>query len=127
MAVIKVPKKIDVMLLDGTQGMATGLPFGTDRRVVLIADAEDDTLAQRNGTHSQKFRLYETFIDASNYSRLVMESNGSSFDIRPEAAGTPANQFLRLMSPAGFGMLFLVNNSSQSMELDSSGNLSWGT
>jgi len=54
----------------------------------LARDAAN-TLALRNGTNAQAFRLYGTFTDASNHRRLVatMSTSGVA-EIKPEGAGT---------------------------------------
>jgi hypothetical protein len=55
------------------------------------------TLAQRDGTNAQTFRIYNTFTDASNYERGFMRWSSNVFEIGPEAAGTGSNRVLRLM------------------------------
>lgn len=50
------------------------------------------TLAQRNGTNAQTFRVYGTYTDASNYRRLTQTmSTGGVAQIKPEGAGTGAS------------------------------------
>lgn len=55
----------------------------------LFRDAAD-TLAQRRGTNAQAFRVYETFTDVSNYSRLSIgySSAYTAFAIERQNAGT---------------------------------------
>ena len=60
----------------------------------LVTEAAN-TLAQRSGVNAQTFRLYNTFTDASNYSRLAIIV-GSRIDIVPEWAGTGASRNVRL-------------------------------
>jgi len=49
------------------------------------------TLAQRNGTNAQTFRLYGTFTDASNSRRLALNmTTGGVASIKPEGLGTGA-------------------------------------
>lgn len=56
-----------------------------------------NSVAQRNSTNNQDFNVYETFIDASNYSRLRVASNGSTgFEIFSEKLGSPTLRVLRL-------------------------------
>lgn len=69
--------------------------------LLLVRDAAN-ILAQRNSTTAQTFRLYETFTDASNYSRLGFLHSGSAFFIQSQAAGTGTLRALR----------FGVNNDS---------------
>lgn len=59
----------------------------TSLDLFLYRDAAN-TLAQRNATNAQTFRLYETFTDASNYSALRIQATNSYHSIIPIAAGT---------------------------------------
>jgi hypothetical protein len=64
---------------------------GGSRDLELHRDAAG-TLAQRNGTNAQTFRLYGTYTDASNYRRLVQTmSSGGVAEIKPDGAGTGAS------------------------------------
>lgn len=54
---------------------------------LLVEDATD-IVAQRRGTNSQVFRIYDTFTDASNYARLSLSAVPSTYTITPQAAGT---------------------------------------
>ena len=72
---------------------ATGL-YST-RDVVLARDAAG-TLAQRNGTNAQTFRLYNTFTDASNYERGFLRWSSNVFEVGPEAAGTGTARPMRI-------------------------------
>jgi len=54
----------------------------------LLRDAAN-TLALRNGTNAQAFRVYETYTDASNYARAFIRAPaGASVEIGTEGAGT---------------------------------------
>lgn len=54
----------------------------------IYGDAAN-TLAQRNGAAAQTSRLYETYTDASNYSRLSISApSGGPITFASEAAGT---------------------------------------
>ena len=57
--------------------------------VVIVNDAAN-TLAQRNGTAAQTFRVYNTFTDASNYERLSTTWSSNVCYTKPENAGTGA-------------------------------------
>jgi hypothetical protein len=70
-----------------------GLAIGAD--TILIRDA-GDTLAQRNGTNAQTFRLYNTFTDASNYERGFLRWSSDVFEVGPEAAGTGTARPMRI-------------------------------
>ena len=49
-----------------------------------------NTLAQRNGVNAQTLRVYNTFTDASNYERGVMQWSGNILTIGAEGLGTGA-------------------------------------
>ena len=70
-----------------------GLAIGAG--TILIRDA-GDTLAQRNGTNAQIFRLYNTFTDASNYERGFLRWSSNVFEVGPEAAGTGTARPMRI-------------------------------
>lgn len=80
---------------------ANGVPIGAQWGGYLVIDADNagtdtvrlyrdanHTLAQRNGTNAQTFRLYNTYTDASNYERGFMRWNSNVLEIGTEAAGT---------------------------------------
>lgn len=46
------------------------------------------TLAQRDGTNAQTFRVYHSYTDASNYSRWTVKWNTSTAILHAEGAGT---------------------------------------
>lgn len=64
-----------------------GIYWGVNADVGLLRDAAN-TLAQRNGTNAQKFRLYGTYTDATNYERLVIENTVGNAQIYTDKAGT---------------------------------------
>jgi hypothetical protein len=55
------------------------------------------TLAQRNAGNAQTFRIYESFTDASNYTRGSIAATSSGFDITSEAAGTGSKRPVRIL------------------------------
>jgi hypothetical protein len=62
----------------------------------ILRDATN-TLAQRNSTNAQTFRLYRTFTDASNYERLgFIATRTTRFAIAAENAGTGAARSLEI-------------------------------
>lgn len=82
------------LLTSGTFYLGSGTIFswGTAANrlvadLVLLKEATQ-TLAQRNGTNAQAYRLYNTYTDASNYERLAIQWSGNTINIGPEAAGT---------------------------------------
>jgi hypothetical protein len=64
-------------------------------RPALLGDA-NHTLAQRNGTNAQTFRVYNTFTDASNYERGFVRWSSNVFEVGPEAAGTGTARPMRI-------------------------------
>jgi hypothetical protein len=62
----------------------------------LLRDGAAGTLAQRNSTSAQTFRLYNTFTDASNYERGFFRWASNVLEIGTEAAGTGTQRQLRL-------------------------------
>lgn len=70
------------------------------------------TLAQRNGTNQQIFRLYNTYTDASNYERLTLTGvAGTSVNITAETLGTGGDNIDIVLTPAGTGSVLLKNSS----------------
>ena len=55
-----------------------------------------NTLAQRNGTNAQAYRLYNTYTDASNYERGFFQWNSNVLEIGSEGAGTGSEQPVRI-------------------------------
>lgn len=67
----------------------------------LIVDAANN-LAVRSGTTAQVFRIYGTFTDTSNYTRLSLTDDGSgTCTIAAETAGTGADNIGIVITPAG--------------------------
>jgi len=73
--------------------------IGTANDVFILRDTAN-TLAQRNGTASQTFRLYNTYTDASNYERLSFNWDTNVFKIKSEAGGTGTVRGIQLGSAA---------------------------
>jgi hypothetical protein len=55
-------------------------------------------LAQRNGINAQTFRIYESFTDASNYTRGKLEWSSNVLRIGTEKAGTGSARALELQT-----------------------------
>jgi hypothetical protein len=81
---------------------------------ILTRDAAN-TLAQRDGTAAQTFRIYNTFTDASNYERGKMEWASNVLRIGTEKAGTGTARALEFQT-----------DGTTRMTLDASGNLGVG-
>jgi hypothetical protein len=67
---------------------STTAPDGT-RDLYVSRDAAG-TLAQRNGTNAQTYRLYNTYTDASNYQRTSLIEDSTGLVIDQQYAGTGA-------------------------------------
>ena len=75
----------------GSIGFSSTSSANTAMDTILVRDAAN-TLALRNGTNAQTFRVYGTFTDASNYRRLTQTmSTAGVAEIKPEGAGTGAS------------------------------------
>jgi hypothetical protein len=90
---------------------------GADLR--LFRDAAN-TLAQRNGTNAQAFRVYNTYTDGSNYERARIAWVSNQLIIGTESAGTGStNRTLAINAQngsiaftAGFNQCWTINSSS---------------
>lgn len=71
------------------------------------------TLAQRNGTTQQIFRLYNTYTDSSNYERLTLTGvAGASVNLTAETLGTGGDNLDIVLTPAGTGAVRFPSSSS---------------
>ncbi len=98
----------------GFVNVSTSAPFcfGSDYQLLLYRDAAA-TLAQRNGTTQQTFRLYNTYTDANNYERLTLTGvAGTSVNITAETLGTGADNLDIVLTPAGTGAVKFPSSSS---------------
>lgn len=82
---------------DATSYTTPGISIGT-KDLFLRRDAAG-ILAQRNLTNAQTLRVYNTFTDASNYERGILDWQGSSnvLTIGTENAGTGSARNLRFV------------------------------
>lgn len=71
--------------------------------VPLLRDAAG-VLAQRNGTNSQTFRIYNTFTDAGNYERLFIRFSGGTLQIGQEGAGTGLSRAVQIVQAGNVGL-----------------------
>ena len=77
------------------------LAFGTSNissTVTINADEGNHILTQRNETNAQIYRLYNTYTDASNYERGMLEWNTDILLIGTQAAGTGTARELKLQT-----------------------------
>jgi hypothetical protein len=69
-----------------------------------------NTLAQRNGTANQAFRIYNTYTDASNYERLELAWNSNTPEIISKSAGTGTTRGLNIGTFSATNLNFLSSN-----------------
>lgn len=77
-------------------GFVSGATFVATNQLVLDVANQDvvlrrdaaNTLAQRNGVNPQTFNVYNTFTDASNYERGVLQWAANILTIGAQSAGT---------------------------------------
>jgi hypothetical protein len=85
-----------------------GIAIESDNDVFLVRDAAN-TLAQRNSTAAQTFRIYNTFTDSSNYERLSLSFATYSLSrfaiLRAESAGTGSADIGVVLGPKGTGAI----------------------
>jgi hypothetical protein len=76
--------------------LVSALPLNWNQDTYLYRDAAN-TLAQRNSTNAQTFRLYRTYTDASNYERLgFLATNTTRYTITSQNAGTGSARSLEV-------------------------------
>lgn len=90
----------------GSTGVQIGsslvLQWSTD--TIMVRDAAN-IVAQRNGTNAQTKRVYGTFTDASNYTRLSLAATSTTMTIAAQTAGTGADDIDLTLTPAGTGVV----------------------
>ena len=95
--------------------------IGSDALVYRDAAA---TLAQRNGTTQQIFRLYNSYTDSSNFERLTLTGvAGSSVNITAETLGTGGDNLDVVITAAGTGGVQFNTSGSVKAYIDSNGNI----
>jgi hypothetical protein len=89
------------MSLGSTSRIAwtSGNPVDATPDLFILRDATD-ILAQRRTTNAQMFRIYETFTDASNYSRMEVgfDAGNLAYVVRSFSAGTGTLRPIALMT-----------------------------
>ena len=70
--------------------------------LALFRDAAN-TLAQRNGVNAQAFNLYQSYTDASNYTRGRVAAASGIVTLAGESAGTGAADIDIAITPKGTG------------------------
>lgn len=86
--------------------------------LILTRDAAN-TLAQRNSTSAQTFRLYNTYTDASNYERGFFQYSSNVLQIGHEAAGTgTANRTIQFRTNGVAAMSLDTNAMTMGVSID---------
>lgn len=122
-----VANGICVLTVDAAQGyrLHGDYPFGfvngharnnvSDVRLWRDAAA---TLALRNSTTAQTFRVYGTYTDSSNYVRASLSSSSTAVTLAAETAGTGADNIDLLVKPAGTGSVVVPTTSGAGIKVD---------
>lgn len=76
-----------VITINAPSNIISAGSFSFAGNTILVSEGAN-ILAQRVGTAAQTLRVYETFTDTSNYSRMFARVSGSIAEIGTEAAGT---------------------------------------
>lgn len=84
---------------------------------ILTRDAAN-TLALRNGTNAQRFNIYKTYTDASNYELGGFVWSSSKLTVFTTAAGTGVSKSLELMASSN---LFFGSNGGNKWTINTSG------
>ena len=87
---------------------------------ILIGSS--NIIEQRNSTNAQKFRIYTTFTDTSNYERAAINTAAGNVTIAGESAGTGSANIDVVLTPKGTGMI----RGNASLALNTSSNLFMG-
>jgi hypothetical protein len=100
--------------------LGTGLSTASAMLYGSVQEA-NHTIAQRNGTNAQAFRVYNTFTDASNFERLSISGGGaSSFRIAAEASGTGTSRSIALDTAVGSGGIVFATGGTSRWAVSSS-------
>jgi len=94
----------DITITGASLGLSAD---GSAADTFLKRDAAD-TLAQRNSTTAQEFRIYETFTDASNYERLQINMGSNVAQLVTASAGTGSTLTFQIGNIQTGDLLFLT-------------------
>jgi hypothetical protein len=87
---------------NGKIGFFNGTSFGGNVDAFLSRDAAG-ILAQRNGVNAQTSRLYLSYTDGSNYTRLALKTATGVHTLETESAGTGEANIDLALTPKGTG------------------------
>ncbi len=97
-----------ILRSDGTVNF-TQSTSPSDTIDTIIARDAVGTLAQRNGTNAQSWRLYQTYTDAANYERIGLSWQGNAPHLLMEHAGTGLTRTF-VIGTQGAAAVFLRTN-----------------
>jgi hypothetical protein len=107
---------------NGSQTIAFGNSSGTNGFAIGLEAT--NTLAVRNGTSAQAFRVYNTFTDASNYERGGIKWSSNECQVFTEVAGTGS---IRSIGLASVNVINFRPGGTLSWQMTASGHLIAGT
>jgi hypothetical protein len=73
----------------------------------------NNTLALRNGVNAQTFNVYNTYTDASNYSRLSIKFGSGQVDLASEVAGTGSGSTFNIGTTHASNIAFYTSNATR--------------
>ena len=79
---------------------------------ILLRDAAN-TLALRNGTAAQTFRVYNTYTDASNYERAIFSFNSNRLEISTGQAGSGLSRKIDFGTLGATAITFFTNGTNR--------------
>lgn len=102
-------------------GGGWALAFGSGSLASVAADTylyrdAAGILAQRNGTNAQASRLYFSYTDASNYTRLALKTATGVHTLETESAGTGEANIDLALTPKGTGRVRFGTHSALAAE-----------
>lgn len=103
-------------------GWTSSATDATAAQDLIILRDDANTYAQRNGTTTQVWRLYNQYTSATNYSRVALNFASNIFAITGETGASGTDVDLRLRA-AGTRKLLFGNGGVDRWEVDGSGNL----
>lgn len=96
-----------------TGGFGLGALSGGD---IFLRREAAGHLILANSTNAQKFSVYETNTDSSNYERYSLTAGSDTLSIDAETAGTGSDNLSIRLVPAGTGSVRVAGNSTQAGE-----------
>lgn len=97
-------------------GFTSGTVAGSSADVKLVRDGAG-VLAQKNSTNAQTTRIYGTYTDSSNYTRLSLAATSTTMTIAAETAGTGADDIDLAFTPSGTGCVKFGTHSAIGAEI----------